>query len=156
MTTQRVRLTADAHGRITAWPEGGAALEDVTPVRCFPLGQPEGLVSFVDGRGRERLFLERLDGLDAGSRALLDSELSRREFVPRITRVVEVRPRTEPSTWAVETDRGPARFVLASEDGLRRIGPDEVLITDAAGVRWRLSGLSRMDGGTRAILRRYL
>ena len=151
-----LRMTSDAHGRLTLHLPDGEPIVDVVPVRCFPLTEPGRLVAFVDGRGRERFCLEDPSRLDEASRRLLAAELERREFVPVIIRVCEVRPRSEPSTWEVETDRGPASFVLPSEDNVRRLGAESALVTDGAGVRWRLEAISRMDGRSRAILRRYL
>ena len=105
-------LSIDVHGRLTITTPTGEQWADVTPVRCFPLSAGDGWVAFVDPQGRERWLLEQPETLEADDRALLAAELRRREFLPRIQRIRDIRPRTDPATWEVETDRGPATFVL--------------------------------------------
>ena len=53
---------------------------------------------------------------------LLADELSCREFVPTIQRILWVSGNSEPSKWRVETDRGETEFVLNDEKDIRRLG----------------------------------
>jgi hypothetical protein len=150
-----LRLALDAHGRLTATTADGAH-HDLSPVRCFPFTDPDRFVSLVDARGHEVLRIDDPAALEPASRELLAKELARREFLPRIKRIRDVSPRSEPSTWDVETDRGDVRFVLPSEDNLRRLPGDGVLITDAHGVRYRIVQVAALDRRSREIMRRYL
>jgi hypothetical protein len=76
--------------------------------------------------------------------------------MPQVRRILEVRGAVEPTEWEVETDRGPARFVLNSEDDVRRLGEDRALILDAHGIRYLIPSLSALDGRSRRLLERYL
>ena len=150
-----LRLAVDSHGRLSLTTPSGEIVVDVVPVRCFPLGEPDRWISFLDAQGRERWLLEDPSTLDGETRALLTSELARREFIPRILRIRDIRPRSDPSTWEVDTDRGAATFVLPGDDSVRRLGPDAALVTDASGGRWHLSDISELDARSRLLLRRY-
>ncbi len=150
-----IRLSLDAHGRLVATTPD-ATHDDLAPVRCFPFTDPDRFVSLVDARGREVMRIDDPSNLEPASRELLTKELARREFLPQIKRIRDVSPRSEPSTWDVETDRGHVRFVLPSEDNLRRLPGDGVLITDQHGVRYRIVSIAALDRRGREIMRRYL
>ena len=147
-------LERDAHGRLSLTHADGTRHDGLTALRCFPLTDPDRHVALVDAKGRERWHVEELSTLPVDMRALVVEELSRREFMPVVRRIVSVQPRSEPSTWEVETDRGRTTFTLASEDQVRRLG-EGALVTDVHGVRYRIDSTSRLDAGSRALLRRY-
>lgn len=148
-------LTLDAHGRLSVTTSDGV-LHDLSPVRCFPFTDPDRLIALVDPRGHELFRIDDPSTLPEASRRLLEQELARREFLPVIHQVRDVSPRSEPSTWDVVTDRGEVKFVLPSEDNVRRLPSDGALVTDEHGVRYRLVRIGTMDRQSREILRRYL
>ena len=94
--------------------------------------------------------------LDPDVRQLLDEELARREFVPVIERIVRVSGTSEPCEWTVQTDRGPTRFVLKSEDDVRRIGDGQILIVDAHGTRYQIPDIKSVDAKSRRIVEWYV
>lgn len=94
----------------------------VTPVRAFPLSAPDQGLSSVGPDGREVAWIDRLGELDAATRTLIEEALRLRDFAPTVTRPVDVSSFSTPSTWTVETDRGPTRFVLKGEEDIRRLG----------------------------------
>ena len=145
----------DALGRLLVTLPDGTKYVGVTPVRCFPYTAPTTLVSLLDASGREVALLADLSSLAAGPRAVLEAELTRREFMPSIQRIVEVSDGAEPSTWRVVTDRGETTFVLPSEDNVRRVGAGAVL-ADVNGVRFRIGDLGALDARGRRVMQRYL
>lgn len=151
-----VRIAPDAWGRLVMTdPDGGEGVV-VEPVRAFPLTAPDGWVSLCDLDGREVLCLRSLDGLDADSRRALADELGRREFVPVIRRILKVSAEASPSDWEVQTDRGPNRFTLDSEDDIRQLGPNRLMITDSRKIRYLVSDTRALDGPSRRMLDRFL
>jgi len=56
----------------------------------------------------------------------------------------------------VDTDRGPTRFVLKTEDDVRRLGPYRALIIDAQGVRYLIPDTRDLDAYGRRAVERYL
>lgn len=151
-----ITLSLDGHGRLSVTTSDGTLHADVAPVRCFPFTDPDRFVAFVDAKGHEVFRIDDPATLDAKARGLLTKELAKREFLPVIRRIRDVSPRSEPSTWDVETDRGDVKFILPSEDNLRRIGADGVLVMDEHGVRYRIEKIAGLDRHSRDILRRYL
>jgi hypothetical protein len=151
-----ITLSVDAWGKLVLGTPDGRRLVGVEPVRAFPISEPTRWISFVDSEGREVHCLESLDGLAPETRRLLEGELSLREFMPSIKRILRVSGEGTPSDWEVETDRGTARFTLDSEDDVRRLGPDRVLITDARKLRFQVPDTRSLDGHSRRVLERFL
>jgi len=149
-------LFLDAHGHLGARFADGREARDLVPVRCFPFAAPDEYVSIVGADGSEVAFVRRIDDLAGESRDVLAAELARHEFIPVVTRIVDVSPGSEPTTWHVETDRGDVRFVLPEEDHVRRLGARGALIVDEHGVRYFVPDRRSLDRKSRQILRAYL
>ena len=129
---------------------------NVAPVALFPISQPDSWISIRLPDGTELACVEDPRTLPADVWQLLKEDLSRREFVPIIRRIVRVSGNSEPCEWQVETDRGPTRFVLKSEEDVRRIGDHEILILDAHGTRYHIPDLSAVDVKSRRIVEWYV
>src|SRR5438034_1106543 len=84
------------------------------------------------------------------------AELAGREFLPTVQRIKHISGTSEPCEWQVETDRGPTRFVLKSEDDVRRVAPHRAIITDADGVRYLVSDSRRLDAFSQRMMERYV
>jgi hypothetical protein len=125
-------------------------------VRGFPISDPTRWISLCDTQGREIVCVESLDDLPPAVREVLEEELALREFVPVIKRIVRVSGETSPSDWEVETDRGPTQFTLDSEDDVRRLGGNRVLITDSRRLRYHVPDTRALDRASRRVLERFL
>ena len=87
----------------------------------------------------------------------VQEELAAREFVPTITKIIGVSSFSTPSTWDVETDRGPTQFVLKAEEDIRRLrGRTALLIASGAGVHYAIADSSVLDRASRRLLERFL
>ncbi|MBX3606525.1 MAG: DUF1854 domain-containing protein [Piscinibacter sp.] len=149
-------LHRDAHGRLVLRAADGSEHAGVLPVRAFPLSAPDGAISLVGPDGRERLWIDDPAALPADTRALLDAELARREFVPVIEQLVDVSTFSTPSTWQVRTDRGPTTLVLKGEEDIRRLDGGALLVTDSHGIGYRIADLRALDRRSRRLLERFL
>lgn len=148
-------LTRNAFGRLVLSSPDGVH-EGVLPVRAFPIAAPDSGIALVDVDGHELAWLDSLDELPAAARALLKEELANREFLPEIHRIQAVSSFAVPSTWQVETDRGPASFVLKGEEDIRRIGHETLLIADSHGVQFLVRDMQALDKASRKLLDRFL
>lgn len=154
-----MKLERNHHGQLVLRGDDGVAHLGVLPVRAFPLSSPaDGGLSLQAGDGHELAWWPALADVPAGLRALIDEELAQREFAPAILRITKVSSFSTPSTWSVETDRGPAEFVLKGEEDIRRLGDTgRLLITSAHGLNFvvpdRFNGLDR---ASRRLLERFL
>lgn len=149
-------LHRDAFGRLVFAAADGSVHEAVVPVRAFPISGPDGGLSIVGADGHELAWVERLSALPAAERALIEAELAVREFTPVITAIREVSTFATPSTWLVDTDRGPTRLVLKSEDDIRRLGAGRLLITATQGVGFAIPDRFALDRHSRKLLERFL
>ena len=151
-----IALHHDAWGRLVFIDSAGREHVGVEPVRAFPLSDPAHGISLLDAEGHELLWVEDLAELPPDVRVALEEELRRREFVPVIRRIVRVSAPVEPSEWEVETDRGPARFLLNSEDDVHPLDEHRALLHDAHGVRYLIPDARALDPTSRRLLERYL
>jgi hypothetical protein len=149
-------LHHDAWGQLVLTDAAGRQHAGVEPVRAFPLSDPDGGLAICDADGHELVWIDDLAALPEPVRRLLVEHLARREFVPLIRQVVRVSAPVEPSEWEVETDRGPTRFLLNSEDDVYRLDERRALVTDAHGIRYLIPDTTALDAGSRRLLERYL
>ena len=150
-------LARNLHGQLVMTLPGGVVHEGVTPVRAFPIAAPLEGLSLVGTDGHELLWIDRMDQLQAPARALIEEELALREFVPTIEKIVAVSSFSTPSTWEVETDRGPAQLVLKAEEDIRRlVGRTRLLISTGDGVQFRIQDTTALDRHSRRLLERFL
>jgi len=154
--TEALNLHVDGFGRLVATLPDGTTRAGLVPVRCFPLADPERWVSLCDAEGREAMLLEDPSALDSESRRVLLDELARREFVPKIGRIVRIAGDAEPTLWEVETDRGPVSFTLPTEDHIRPLRPHGALVADSHGVRYRVEDRRKLDAHSRRLLEQYM
>lgn len=154
--TPTFSLSKNERGQLTVLDAVGQRHENVEPIRAFPISDPEHWVSLCDPNGREIVQIRDLAELSAEQRTLLVSELTRREFVPVIWRIVSISSLAEPCEWFVETDRGPTSFVLNSDEHVRKLGQDRALILDSHGLRYLVPDAKQLDAHSRRLLSRYL
>jgi hypothetical protein len=154
--TLRLQLAYDAFGRLVLTDPDGQTHVGLVPIRSFPFSAPGEWIAFCDADGHEILSVADIRQLPAETRALLEADLARREFIPAIRRIHHVSSGAEPTDWHVETDRGQTRFQLTSEDHIRRLGTKTAIVVDSHGVRYQIPDLTALDPQSRRILRRYL
>ncbi len=149
-------LGRDDHGRLVLRLVDGSVHVGCVPVRAFPLSAPDAALSLVGADGHEVCWIDDPRALPAEWRRILDEELALREFAPRIERITAVDTFATPSTWSVDTDRGPTTLVLKAEEDIRRLGEGALLVTDGRGIGFRIADRFALDRRSRAILERFL
>jgi hypothetical protein len=152
---QPIALQRDAAGRLIFTDTRGHRHIGVEPIRSFPITDPEKLIAIVDSHGREITSIDNLAELPPEIASLIRQELSDREFLPRIERIVRVKRHKEPHEWDVITDRGQVQFLLRDDD-IRRLGPTRAILVDMHGVRFYIPDSRQLDPKSRRILSQYL
>lgn len=156
MSAINFTLEMNAFAQLVAIDAKGVRHDGVSPVRAFPLTSPRGNISLVGTDGHEVAWIASLDDMDASQRAILDEVMSSRDFVPAISRIVSVSTFSTPSTWEVETDRGPTSFVLKGEDDIRRLQDGSLLIGASHGVQFAIANRTALDRASKKLLERFL
>jgi Domain of unknown function (DUF1854) len=129
----------------------------VVPVRAFPILSPDDGISIVSVDGQEVAWIDRLTDLVEPAQTLVREELTTREFMPVLERIVSVTSFSTPCTWAVVTDRGETEFVLRGDEDIRRIGKDgTLLIADNHGIQYLVRDQFALDNHSKKILDRFL
>jgi hypothetical protein len=153
-------LSRNPFGKLSYTGADGTTHEGITPVRAFALSAPDQGISLVSAEGKEVQWIDQLDDLPEATRTLIAGEFAQREFMPVIQRIVSVGSFATPSTWQVETDRGPTELILKSEDDIRRLRgtryPQGLLIADSNGIQFMIRDRTALDAHSQKILKRFL
>jgi len=129
----------------------------VQAARAFPLHDPDRYIGLRDGDDKDIGTLVTLDGLDPDSRALVEEELYRRYFLPRILKVNNVREEFGLTTWDVETDKGPRTFIVRHlREATQELTPTRLLVTDVDGNRFEFPDVRQLDDKSYAVIQRVL
>ena len=155
LALEDLTLKRDDSGYLWAVNRKNGERELVVPRRCFPLSHPEGFVSLLGSRGRDRACLDDPTSLDPASRQALASALAQSEFLPRVDRILRVSHKGTWSRWQVVTDRGKQTFIVDQEDNIRRLDDGRHLITDSLGMRYLVPEAEKLDHHSRRCLGRY-
>jgi hypothetical protein len=151
-----ITLERNPHGHLVLTLPDGTRHEGVMPVRAFPLSDADGPFSLVGTDGKERLWVDQAAQLPATAAALVREELNQRTFMPEILALKDVSTFSTPSTWTVDTDRGPHELVLNGEEDIRRLPDGRLLITDAHGIAHIITRAATLDRRSRKLLERFL
>jgi hypothetical protein len=150
-------LDRDAWGRLVLTHADQRRTEDVDVVRAFPISSPNEIISICDAGGHEIVCIDDIGTLPPRLREVVEKELADREFTPVVERIESVAADADPSQWRVTTNRGPVAFLMEDSDNdVRRLGPDRILLVDAHGIRYLIPDARRLDAASRRILDRYL
>ena len=156
MTPANFTLSRSGLGHLVLTLADGTVHEDVVPVRAFPISAPDHGIALLGADGHELIWLECLDTLQAQTRALIETALAEREFMPEILRIDQVSTFATPSIWRVTTARGGTRLILRGEEDIRRLPGGVLLIADSHGVQFLIRDLAKMDRHSRKLLDRFL
>ena len=130
-----------------------------TPVQavcCFPWTQRRAFISLRDDKGHELRLIQDLDQVTPMVRELIETHLTRRLFIPRITHVASIAEQTELFLWKVGTDAGPRSFLTASNESPRSLGGGRVLIKDVGNDLYLIENPETLDEKSRRLLWIYL
>ncbi len=149
-------LLRNSFGQLCLQDQNGQLHEQVVPVKAFPISHPQESIAIVDRDGHELVWLDTLSQTSSANQELIESELASREFMPILTKILNVSTFATPSTWQVETNRGATEFILRGEENIRRINKAMYLIADTHGVQYLIEDIQALDKHSRRLLDRFL
>jgi len=124
---------------------------------AFPLTRPGQMVSIRDEEGDEIGILRGVGGLDPRSRRVMDEELERAYFMPRIRDILDIQEELNVVTWEVETDRGPRHFEVRNvRQNVRRMGNRRFVIRDVDGNRYEIHDWADLPPAAQRIIWNHL
>lgn len=127
--------------------EGDRSYLKVHAVRAFPLMEINEFIGLLDAiSGHEIGMLRSLRELDCTDRQLVQEEIDKRYFIPKITRIRSVKKEFGTIYWEVDTDRGQRQFMMRGiRDSMHEIEPGRYLVTDVDGNRFEVPQLTDLD-----------
>jgi hypothetical protein len=149
-------LHRNAYGKLELTLPDGTIHRAIVPVRAFPIADPAHGIALMSIDGHELIWIEQLSDLPDDMRDLLEQELAGREFMPVITALRGVSSFSTPCVWQVDTDRGIASFTLKSEDSIRRLNHQALLIADSHSIHYLIRDTQILDKHSRKLLDRFL
>ncbi len=152
----KFELVRNRWGRLVMIDEGGTQYEDISVIPLFPISEPKKWISIVAVDGKEIASIENPEEYSVEIQEHLKNELAYRDFVPRLLKVLHVSGTSEPCEWHVQTNHGPTRFVLKSEEDIRRLSVHEVMIVDANGGRYRVDDTRKLDARSLGYIEWYV
>ncbi len=145
----------DATVRLTL--AGDRSWREVRIARAFPFSDPDRYIGLRDGDDKDIGILTTLIGLDGESLRIIEEELERRYFTPKVERVISVAEEFGVVTWEVDTDRGPRRFLVRNlRDSTFPLGPNRLMMTDTDGNRYEIPDVRAVGAKAYAVLMKVL
>lgn len=133
--------------------EGDRSFLKVRAVRAFPLSELNEFIGLMDAiSGHEIGVLRHLRDLDGPTRQLIQHEIDKRYFIPKIHQISQAKKEFGAIYWEVETDRGNRKFVLRGiRDSIHEIEPGRFLVNDVDGNRFEVPQISQLDARSVAL-----
>jgi len=145
----RIFRTAPGDSRTRLTLEGDRSYVDVRVSRAMPFTSPDKYIGLRDMADADIGLLKDLKGLDAESQKVVEAELERRYFTPKVKKVVTVKEEHGTVTFEVLTDRGERRFVVRNlRDSAYSLGATRVMVNDSEGNRYEFPDITSY--GTKA------
>jgi hypothetical protein len=150
------KLIRNSAGQLQLTTGNNEVHSGVYPVRAFPISAANEGLSLLSREGHELAWINQLSDLPEEIHTLIAEELTQREFMPEIKRIIHVSNFATPSTWQIMTNRGEATLTLKSEDNIRRLTHTSLLISDSHGVDFLIAEIDQLDKNSRKLLDRFL
>ncbi|WP_281971062.1 MULTISPECIES: DUF1854 domain-containing protein [unclassified Polynucleobacter] len=149
-------LEKDTFGNIRLVLGDGQSHDQVRIIRAFPISDPENGFSIVNQDGHELVWFESFDQLSAENQHIARSSLEQIEFIPVISKITDLNTYALPSIWDIETDRGITKLKLKTEQDIRRVSAEALLITDANGIQYLIKNRKTLDKFSKKVLDRFM
>ena len=135
--------------------------EQEVPVRILlvaPLSDEQRTVSIMhQTEKRELALLYTLDDLRGEDREIIQHEIQRRYFFPKIQAINGINIQLGDYYWDVTTDRGPRKFLLNSPAmNIRWLSDQRLLLSDSEGIKYEIEDIQALDQVSRDWVDRIL
>ncbi len=124
---------------------------------AFPLSASSPVVAFFDTEGEEIGIMRQPDALDQQSHRVLQEELEKSYFMPRIVQIIDIEEEMGVESWDVVTDKGERSFeVRDPRRNVRKISGRRVIIKDVDGNRYEVKDWTGLDRDSLQLLTKHL
>ena len=124
---------------------------------AFPLSSSKETIVFFDREGEEIVVMKQAEALDSESSRVLEEELEKAYFMPRVEAILQLEESLGVETWTVQTDKGKRTFEVRSpRHNVRKLGKGQVVIKDVDSNRYEVPNWRRLDRKSLFLLMRHL
>lgn len=149
---RRVKLTRASRGSLIM-QLSDAQYHDLDIRRAFPLENDDAFIGFFLPDGTELGLLEDLKQLDPDSRRVLEEELEKIYFRPRITRFDKLIEEHGMLRGQIETTSGPRQIEIRGwRENVRVLSGNRTIVEDVDGNRFLVDDWRTLTKMTREIL----
>ena len=153
----RVRVWKMPGGASRAEIDGERSVLRAQFRRLFPLSKPHEYIVLQDGDRKEVAILRTLDGMPDHSRIIVEEELDRRYFTPKISRITKLVLEAGMWRFETETDRGQSTFYVRNwRDSAHEIGLNRWLVHSVDGQRYAIPTTETLDEHSQDLLEQLL
>jgi hypothetical protein len=127
-------------------------------IKCaFPLSDRNQHLSLQSQDDKEVAILRSPAQLDSESKQLLDEDLERRYFTPKIDRILQLKHESSMWRFDVETQRGTTHFYVRNwRDSAFEIKLNRWQISSVDGQRFEITDVRELDAKSQAFLEQLL
>ncbi len=152
----KIKIARNPFEELTVEFPDGATYTKVEAIRSFPLTDSNRYISLLDSEDKEIGIIQDIKRLPRESEKVLRSELQKRYFLPKITKIHSLDGEFGVTQWGVETNRGPVTFSMRTRYDVVSLENGRVLIKDADGNRYEIENYHRLDPDSIALLETQL
>ncbi len=154
---KQIRFFRSRNGIPRMEVEGECCYLRVIIRRAFPLSDISHYISICDSEDKEIGMIRDVQELDETARQIIEKEVSKRYFTPVIQSIRNVRERFGVYDWEVETDRGPAKFMVRGlHTNVDRLPPRRLLVKDTHNNRYEIPDIAELDARSLGFINRML
>lgn len=125
--------------------------------RLMPLSNPEQYISIAVDDDTEIGILAKPSELAPESQKILNEELDKRYFTPKIQKIHRVKEQFGIHEWEVETERGRVTFsVRGLNQNIKLVPPARLFVTDVLGNRFDIPDYRELDAQSYHQIQRHL
>ena len=131
------------------------------PVRILlvaPFSDDNRTVSILHKKEKTELALvHSIQSLDKQDQAIIQEELKRRYFLPKILKIHDITIHLGDYYWDVTTDRGRRKFILSSPAmNIRWLSVQRLLISDSEGIKYEIVNIEDLSQMSRDWVDQYI
>ncbi|MCD6469386.1 DUF1854 domain-containing protein [Candidatus Bathyarchaeota archaeon] len=149
---KKIRISRDESGRLKIIFEEGAEVIVKRIIKAFPLTMPWRYVILIDKNDQEIGVIKAIKDLDESSRRILVEQLEKIYFIPKITKIHQIKEEFGVLLWETDTDKGPRRFEVTSRRDIKKMGKRRIIIKDADGNLYDIPDYARLDQRSKVLL----
>lgn len=146
---KKVRVKADAYGRLQLEVGFEERYGPLRAVRCLPLTQPTRFISLQDDEGTEIGIVPDLDALDRESRQAVEADLDLYYLKAKVQAIRRVEARNGVISWDLLTDRGERTVHVRDRQNIRPLPDGRTILTDIHDAKYEIPRFEDLDERSR-------